>query len=103
VQADASKRASMMCMARVERGANGVDDSSVSRHKSPPPRVLAVVRLLVVERGVAQPGSALGSGPRSRRFKSSRPDSISRNVARVYGGETRVSTISPNPGAPPVR
>jgi hypothetical protein len=26
-------------------------------------------------RGVAQPGSALGSGPRSRRFKSSRPDS----------------------------
>jgi hypothetical protein len=27
------------------------------------------------ERGVAQPGSALGSGPRCRRFKSSRPDS----------------------------
>ena len=25
-------------------------------------------------RGVAQPGSALGSGPRSRRFKSCRPD-----------------------------
>ncbi len=25
-------------------------------------------------RGVAQPGSALGLGPRGRRFKSSRPD-----------------------------
>jgi hypothetical protein len=25
-------------------------------------------------RGVAQPGRALGSGPRGRRFKSSRPD-----------------------------
>src|SRR6185369_17614241 len=30
-----------------------------------------VVRL---GRGVAQPGRALGSGPRGRRFKSSRPD-----------------------------
>ena len=28
-------------------------------------------------RGVAQPGSALGSGPRGRRFKSSRPDHVS--------------------------
>ena len=27
-----------------------------------------------VHRGVAQPGSALGSGPRGRRFKSYRPD-----------------------------
>ena len=25
-------------------------------------------------RGVAQPGSAFGSGPKGRRFKSSRPD-----------------------------
>ena len=30
--------------------------------------------LTACKRGVAQPGSALGSGPRSRRFKSSRPD-----------------------------
>ena len=30
--------------------------------------------LVARKRGVAQPGSALGSGPRSRRFKSSRPD-----------------------------
>ena len=29
-------------------------------------------------RGVAQPGRALGSGPRGRRFKSSRPDQIQR-------------------------
>ena len=29
-------------------------------------------------RGVAQPGRALGSGPRGRRFKSSRPDQFSR-------------------------
>ena len=43
-------------------------------------------------RGVAQPGSALGSGPRSRRFKSSRPDSarglapspVSRILSIVY-------------------
>ena len=27
-------------------------------------------------RGVAQPGRALGSGPRGRRFKSSRPDQL---------------------------
>ena len=31
--------------------------------------------LIIVRRGVAQPGSALGSGPRGRRFKSYRPDS----------------------------
>ncbi len=29
-----------------------------------------------LRRGVAQPGSALGSGPRGRRFKSYRPDSF---------------------------
>jgi hypothetical protein len=29
---------------------------------------------LLKRRGVAQPGRALGSGPRGRRFKSSRPD-----------------------------
>src|SRR5580658_5489499 len=33
------------------------------------------------KRGVAQPGSALGSGPRSRRFKSSRPDRAARRAA----------------------
>ncbi len=27
-----------------------------------------------LDRGVAQPGSALGSGPRGRRFESSHPD-----------------------------
>src|SRR5271169_6094178 len=30
--------------------------------------------IIPTRRGVAQPGSALGSGPRGRRFKSSRPD-----------------------------
>jgi hypothetical protein len=33
------------------------------------------------KRGVAQPGSALGSGPRSRRFKSSRPDCAASGAA----------------------
>ena len=33
-------------------------------------------------RGVAQPGRALGSGPRGRRFKSYRPDSIPRTYGR---------------------
>lgn len=37
--------------------------------------LLAEFRLLLKElRGVAQPGSALALGARSRRFKSSRPD-----------------------------
>ena len=30
----------------------------------------------IIARGVAQPGRALGSGPRSRWFKSSRPDHL---------------------------
>ncbi len=33
-------------------------------------------------RGVAQPGRALGSGPRCRWFKSSRPEFLIRFVAR---------------------
>jgi hypothetical protein len=37
-------------------------------------------------RGVAQPGSALGLGPRGRRFESSRPDSIQRRCRRQPGG-----------------
>ena len=36
-------------------------------------------------RGVAQPGSALGLGPRGRRFKSSRPDQLELTAAR-HGG-----------------
>ena len=31
-------------------------------------------------RGVAQPGSALGLGPRGRRFESSRPDHLSNRL-----------------------
>ena len=40
------------------------------------PRLLYPRRAVssIVLRGVAQPGSALGSGPRGRRFKSGRPD-----------------------------
>jgi hypothetical protein len=34
------------------------------------------IRVESLERGVAQLGRALGSGPRSRRFKSYRPDQI---------------------------
>ena len=37
----------------------------------------------VVSRGVAQPGSAPGSGPGGRRFKSSRPDHL-QNPARHW-------------------
>ena len=33
-------------------------------------------KLTVRSRGVAQPGSALGLGPRGRRFESSRPDQL---------------------------
>src|SRR6266404_6542589 len=40
-----------------------------------PHRMLDLRRRLSLQfRGVAQPGSALGLGPRGRRFKSSRPD-----------------------------
>src|SRR5229473_82450 len=35
------------------------------------------------DRGVAQPGRALGSGPRGRRFKSCLPDSFKAAVSRV--------------------
>ncbi len=41
------------------------------RHKGDDLRKYAT---LTVRRGVAQPGRALGSGPRGRRFESSRPD-----------------------------
>jgi hypothetical protein len=33
-------------------------------------------RMLETNRGVAQPGSALGSGPRGREFKSPLPDQL---------------------------
>ena len=39
-------------------------------------RALRVVYNEASFRGVAQPGSALGLGPRGRRFESSRPDSF---------------------------
>ena len=55
----------------VSASAKRVDEPSRTRHKGEPP---GRERLYAAERGVAQPGSALGSGPRSRRFKSSRPD-----------------------------
>ena len=49
-------------------------------------------------RGVAQPGSALGSGPSGRRFKSSRPDQFfqfTSRVARRRGNpRPRVDTMS---------
>ena len=40
------------------------------------------LRQMILEkiRGVAQPGSALGSGPRSREFKSPLPDQFIANV-----------------------
>ena len=37
--------------------------------------------LILLVRGVAQPGRALGSGPRGRRFESSRPDHSIQNTA----------------------
>ena len=37
-------------------------------------------RKLDNKRGVAQPGSALGSGPRSREFKSPLPDQFSEEI-----------------------
>src|SRR5205807_3193563 len=48
-------------------------------------------------RGVAQPGSALGLGPRGRRFESSRPDQINphlRHPAEVF--QYQHLTYSPN-------
>ena len=42
--------------------------------------------LRFVCRGVAQPGRALGSGPRGRRFKSSRPDQKSQEKGRNSPG-----------------
>jgi hypothetical protein len=39
--------------------------------------------LRLIYRGVAQLGSALGSGPRGRRFKSSRPDQILFQISDV--------------------
>jgi hypothetical protein len=54
-----------------------------------------------VVRGVAQPGSALGLGPRGRRFESSRPDQfvkapvlcqpLTPNTFNVYGTKTSFS------------
>jgi hypothetical protein len=52
------------------------------------------------ERGVAQPGSALGSGPRSRRFKSSRPDSLLRHVIRWNRSRAALSAPSSSPRVP---
>jgi hypothetical protein len=59
-------------------------------------------------RGVAQPGRALGSGPRGRRFESSRPDqfySILKSIPAIWRGRvlsftaflTQVSYVAPNP------
>src|SRR3989442_15965307 len=39
--------------------------------------------VLRLGRGVAQPGRALGSGPRGRRFKSSRPDHFSTKTLEI--------------------
>jgi hypothetical protein len=50
-------------VAQQRSGVSGVDFHPVSWHSN-------LARL----RGVAQPGSAFGSGPKGRRFKSSRPD-----------------------------
>src|SRR3977135_4476376 len=45
-------------------------------------------------RGVAQPGRALGSGPRGRRFKSSRPDQISRKtLGKSIGHDRRWAVV----------
>jgi hypothetical protein len=76
----------------------GVDYSTVgndaARSERDPPK----------RRGVAQPGRALGSGPRGRRFKSSRPDQLSTSfqVGRLRGlsvsrGSRRDSTKSSRP------
>src|SRR5262245_24430522 len=40
-------------------------------------------------RGVAQPGRALGSGPRGRRFESSRPDQFSNPAHAIASVEVR--------------
>jgi hypothetical protein len=47
-------------------------------------------------RGVAQPGSALGLGPRGRRFESSRPD---QHVRETW---PTVQTLSTGPTFPPL-
>ena len=39
-------------------------------------------------RGVAQPGRALGSGPRGRRFKSCRPDQNCKKMAGFPSGRS---------------
>ncbi len=48
--------------------------------------VRAKARAAAGVRGVAQPGRALGSGPRGRRFKSSRPDFVKTKDPRSRGG-----------------
>src|SRR6266480_2493816 len=58
-------------------------------------------------RGVAQPGRALGSGPRGRRFESSRPDqivSVIKTRSNTDGAElafflAQVPEVTPNPPA----
>src|SRR6185503_9868786 len=45
-------------------------------------------------RGVAQPGRALGSGPRGRRFESSRPDQLSsKTLENSIGDGLRWSAV----------
>jgi hypothetical protein len=44
-------------------------------------------------RGVAQPGRALGSGPRGRWFKSSRPDQNCENSGRFSFGKIGLSSL----------
>ena len=68
----ACRRARRTRVARLTRSRRG-------EHRAPPR-----CRNAVSVRGVAQPGSAPGSGPGSRRFKSSRPDFI--HFARAVGG-----------------
>src|SRR6266705_3364691 len=43
---------------------------------------LCSIRIASAYRGVAQPGSALGLGPRGRWFESNRPDSLKAKVKR---------------------
>ena len=52
--------------------AGGAGLGPVVRHRRA--LIASGVTMIVLCRGVAQPGRALGSGPRGRRFKSSRPD-----------------------------
>lgn len=48
------------------------------------------------DRGVAQSGSALGSGPRGRRFESSRPDQIPITPELVLSFWTKVQKAGPS-------